>query len=209
MTCGLRQDDPLVHTRQAHKPAATRQSPIQIRLRSCKCFLSLQPPIARPREGPHASAHSRAGAPSHIRMRCSTTQTPYTLPQNDHAPSCATAGNTDMVAHRGMHTLIIFDVNSLETLKRTEKMLSVLTIALLFLSGGGNARQQPDSLSFDLCASFNSESFFCSTLLGHFCTYCTKRDAPSDASDKHTCVTKKGVKRAIAGKFPLMSQRLR
>lgn len=114
-----------------------------------------------------------------------------------------------MIVHRGMHTLIVFDVNSLETRKRTDKMLSVLTIALLFLSGGANARQQPDGLSFDLCASFNSESFFCSTLLGHFCTYCTKRDAPSDASDKHTCVTKKGVKRAIAGKFPLMSQHLR
>lgn len=81
------------------------------------------------------------------------------------------------------------------------KMLPFLTIALLCLSGSTGAREFSERLSFNLCASFNTENFICSTVLGHFCTYCTKPDAPSNASDKHTCVTKNGVKRAIAGEF--------
>lgn len=80
-------------------------------------------------------------------------------------------------------------------------MLQLFVIALLLLCGRAHADQSHPDLGFNLCAAFNSESFFCTTVLGHFCTYCTKPDAPPDASDKHTCVTKKGVKRAIAGEI--------
>lgn len=55
-----------------------------------------------------------------------------------------------------------------------------------------------EPLTINFCETWQGAEFVCDKILGHFCTYCTKKDEPRK-SDQGICMTKKGVKRAESG----------
>ena len=77
-------------------------------------------------------------------------------------------------------------------------MLTIAALARPMPHSDGQRKSLASKLQFDLCAAWNKEQTICDTILGHWCSFCTKPDA-RHAAWRTECVTNKGVKRAEEG----------